>query len=78
MPVAADQFGPVAYLWILLVVVPLLFLEKRQNLPKAVAILVFGALLSLSTCLMFGFSDLARFALVIEFLSLAFLLERSA
>lgn len=75
-PVAADQFGPLAYLGMLLLVLPLLFLEQKPNVPKTLAILAVGSLLSLSTVLVFGLSDLGRFSLLIEFIGLAFLLPR--
>jgi hypothetical protein len=76
MPVAADQFGPFAYLGILLLVLPLLFLEQKPNLLKTFSILAMGALLSASTSLIFGLSNFGRFALLIEFLVLAFFLPK--
>jgi hypothetical protein len=76
MPVAADQSGWLAYLGALLLVLPLLFLEHKQNLRKTFAILGLGALLSLSTVLIFGLSDFPRYAMALGFFVLAFFLPK--
>jgi hypothetical protein len=76
MPVAADQFGPFAYLVVLLLVVPLLFLEQKPNLLKTFGILAAGAALSLASSLLLGFSDFGRFVLLIGFLVLALFLPK--
>jgi hypothetical protein len=76
MPVAADQFGPFAYLVVLLLVVPLLFLEQKPNLLKTLGILAAGAALSLSSSLLLGLSDFGRFVLLIGFLVLALFLPK--
>ena len=74
MPIVADQFGPFAYLGALLLVAPLAYLERKPNLRRTFAVLSLGALLSLSTSLIFGLSDFGRLSLVVELILLYYLL----
>jgi hypothetical protein len=60
----------------LLIAVPLLFLEQQANLRKTLAIFAIGALLSFSTALIFGLSDVGRYLSLIEFFALALFLPK--